>query len=841
MNFYAKTVRRDFGNGMAAYFLPRPAGAVELECYIRTGSIHEGGFLGYGVSHFLEHMLFQGCSGYPEQEAAEAVRRLGGSINACTGHEFTMVNVNFPAEHLAEMIGIVAAMVRSPELPEPKFELEKQVILRECALTRDRVGTRLATEMLRTVFPNHPMRHPICGYPEMVAECRCEMLREYHRRRYSPERCFWVLTGGFDPEQAAELLEKHCGDWKRGELDEPVVALEPPPRTPRTGEIVFPDPLARLTLAVRIPDDGKLFDAAELLFGTLGLGESSRLVRKLELEEELAQSVGASCFTICGANLGEIGVAAVPAKLKKLEKRLSEELELVRKGDLDRAAVERERVQKYAELLRQTDDLRSVAANIGGAVLGDEPPAECDRRIARFMELTVDDVREAAKLLDPDAITVVRQLPKGGASETSGKAGKRKIELEKLAPNLLYSPDFDVPLARLALCLPGGSLFERTPGAAAMLAAWLPTGTRRRSEARFWESFEACGAELGVLPGHNSFLISLSAPRRCFKRAVGLLAEVLREPRFGLAEFEREREHLIENSRCRENNPNDAALHRARAALFGSHPYGRSFSGDAEDLRKITPDAVREFYRSMLCRARLTAAFGGDCRPAEALELAEALFSGVEWAERPPEFPAEPVFPAKPERIDFTLPREQTAVVLALPGTRFERRPERQLDILRNCENGLATRLFRRIREDNALSYSVGMTYHQGFHRGSFAFYALTGEAGAERALELLKEEAARLAGDGVDEAEFAAAREAAAFEADALLESRKALLDGSVLDLYYGLPPELTVARGDQLRAMTRKEFNALLREAFADALDHAVSVVAHGSAADKKGVIHP
>jgi len=835
MNFYAKTIRRDFGNGMAAYLMPRPAGAVEVECYIRTGSVHEGSFLGYGVSHFLEHMLFQGCDGYPEQEAAEMVRRLGGSINACTGHEFTMVNAELPAEKLPEAIKIIAAMVRTPELPEAKFKLEREVILRECALTRDRVGNRLVHEMLRTVFPNHPLRHPICGYPEMVAECRCEMLREYHRMRYSPERCFWVIAGCFDPERAAELLEKHCGNWKRGRLDDPVLTLDPPPRSPRSGEVVFPDPLARLALAVRLPDDGATFDAAELLFGTLGLGESSRLVRKLELEENLAQNVGAGCFTLCGANLGEIGVAAVPAKLKKLEKRLFEELELVRKGDLDRAAVERERVQKYAELLRQTDDLKSIAANIGGAVLGGEPPEECDRRIERLSALSVDDVRAAAKLLTQDNLTLVRQLPES-SSVRRAKPERRPPDLTMIAPDLLYAPEHSVPLARLALCLPGGTIFERTPGAAAMCAAWLLTGTCRRTEAEFWEKFEDCGAELGIVPGFNSILISLSAPRRYFKRAVKLLGEVLREPRFGDAEFERERERLIENARCRENSPNDAALQRARAALFGCHPYGRSFSGGADDLLAITPEAVREFYREILYRDRITAAFGCDCRAAEATELRQTLFDGIEWAERPPQLPAEPVFPAQPKRIDFTLPREQTAVVLALPGIRFDDRPDRQLDILRSCENGLSTRLFRRVREDNALSYSVGMTLNQGFHRGSFAFYALTGEAGAERALELLKEEVTRLASEGVDAAEFAAAREAAAFDADTALESRKSLLDNAALDHYYGMSPEWTTDRGKLLRAVTRKEFNALLRECFADALTHSVAVVAHGTAAAKK-----
>jgi len=838
MNFYSKTIRRSFGNGMAAYFLPRPgAAAVEVECYIRTGSVHEGEFLGRGVSHFLEHMLFQGCAGYPEQSAADAVRRLGGSINACTGAEFTMVTCGAPAKHLPEIVKIVSAMVRTPELPKKKFELEKQVILRECALTRDRVGNRLAHEMLRTVFPNHPLRHPICGYPELVSGCRCDMLEKYHRKRYSPERCFWVLTGGFDPEKAAELLEKHCGAWERGDLDEPVLPLDPPPRSPRSGEIVFPDPLARLVLAMRIPDDGALFDAAELLFGALGMGESSLLVRKLELEENLAQNVGANCFSLCGANLGEIGAAAPPVKLKKLEKRIFEELNVVRKNGIGRADVERERVQKYADLLRQTDDLRSIAANIGGAVLGGEPPEECDRRIARLSALTADDVREAAKLLDPANVTVVRQYSEDAAARRRVRQAKPKRAIVPLAPDLLFSPGGDVPLARLSLCLPGGTIHEKAPGASVMCAAWLPSGSRRLGEAEFWKRFESCGAELGVVSGLNSVGISLSAPRRYFRRATELLAEVLREPRFGDFEFEREREHLIENCRCRENSPGEAAIQRALSALFNGHPYGRNRNGDAEDLRRIAPEEVREFYRSILWKARITAAFGGDCRADEAKSLYELLLDGIGWAGKPPELPAEPVFPARPERIDFTLPREQTAVALALPGMRLNDFTDRRIDILQYCENGLSSKLFHRVREDNALSYSVGMTLNGGFHRGSFVFYALTGEAGAERALELLREEVARLADAGVDEKEFAAAREAAAFEAEAAQESRKSLLDGAALDLYYGVPPERIAARSDELRKVTRKEFNALLRERFAGALEHSVAVVARGEGTEKKG----
>ena len=831
MKFYAQTIRRCFDNGMEAYFLPRPGRAVEVECYIRTGSVHEGEFLGYGVSHFLEHMLFQGCEGFPEQAAAEAIRRLGGAINACTGHEYTMVNVNAPARHLEKIVEIVGAMVRTPELPEAKFELEKQVILRECDRTRDNVSSRMIDEMLRTLFPVHPLRHPIVGYPELVAECRCEMLRRYHAARYTPERCFWVLTGGFDPGEAAVLLEKHCGKWMRGTLNENALPPDPPPRTPRSGEVVFPDPLARLALAVRIPEDGALFDAAELLFGALGQGESSHLVRKLELEEQLAQNVGANCFSLCGVNLGLFSAAAVPSKLGKLEKRLFEELELVHRGKLDPAAVKREKVQKYSELLRQTGDLRSVALNIGGAVLGGEAPTECDRRIDRISALTIDEVRDAAaKLLDSGAFAVVRQLPAGAAAKRGTKPTVPTAPV-LVAPGLILAADDSVPLAHLALSMPGGTLFENAPGASVLSAAWLSCGTARRSEAEFWEKLESCGAVLSINSGLNSLGVSLSAPRRYFSRAVALTGEMLRTPRFGDPEFEREREHLIENARCRESDPGAAAIRRALAELFGSHPYGRSRNGDAEALRQLTPEAVRDFYRSTLRRGQIAAAFGGDCSAHEAAELRDRLFAGIDRASDAPAMPPEPVFPARPKRIDFELPREQTAVVLALPGMRLDDYVDRRIDILQQCENGLASHLFHRVREDNALAYSVGMMLNGGFHRGSFVFYALTGEAGAEEALKLLREEVARLAETGVDDTEFLPAREAAAFEAESVLESRSALVESAALDLYYGVPPEHFAERGKMLRSVSKKEFNALLKERFADALKHAVSVVAHGS----------
>ena len=65
-----------YPNGLSLYVLPRPGSAsLELQCAVRTGSIHEGENLGCGLSHFLEHMLFQGCAGFPGRSGSDKIEK----------------------------------------------------------------------------------------------------------------------------------------------------------------------------------------------------------------------------------------------------------------------------------------------------------------------------------------------------------------------------------------------------------------------------------------------------------------------------------------------------------------------------------------------------------------------------------------------------------------------------------------------------------------------------------------------------------------------------------------------------------------------------------------------
>jgi len=78
-------------NGISLYVRENHAAPVAtVQAWVNTGSIHEGKNLGCGLSHFLEHMLFQGSSKYSSEEIMKIVHENGGEMNAYTSFAATV-------------------------------------------------------------------------------------------------------------------------------------------------------------------------------------------------------------------------------------------------------------------------------------------------------------------------------------------------------------------------------------------------------------------------------------------------------------------------------------------------------------------------------------------------------------------------------------------------------------------------------------------------------------------------------------------------------------------------------------------------------------------------------
>jgi zinc protease len=153
--FWREPVERTIlANGLTLLVKPdRSAALASVQVWVRTGSIHEGGQLGAGLSHFLEHMLFKGTARRSGREISATVQANGGYINAYTTFDRTVYYIDVPSERLEVAVDVLADAVLHSELPEDEVTREKDVILREIAMTRDDPENRLWESVFATAFP----------------------------------------------------------------------------------------------------------------------------------------------------------------------------------------------------------------------------------------------------------------------------------------------------------------------------------------------------------------------------------------------------------------------------------------------------------------------------------------------------------------------------------------------------------------------------------------------------------------------------------------------------------------------------------------------------------------
>src|SRR5580698_2460227 len=174
-------------NGLTLLVKPdRSAALVSVQVWVKSGSIHEGAQLGAGLSHFLEHMLFKGTDRRKGPEISATVQANGGYINAYTTFDRTVYYIDLPSENLEVAVDLLADAVFHSTLPEDEVIRERDVILREIAMTKDDPDSRLWEALFSTAFREHPYRHPIIGHKDVFSAVDRRALHDYYRERYVP-------------------------------------------------------------------------------------------------------------------------------------------------------------------------------------------------------------------------------------------------------------------------------------------------------------------------------------------------------------------------------------------------------------------------------------------------------------------------------------------------------------------------------------------------------------------------------------------------------------------------------------------------------------------------------
>lgn len=784
-------------NGLTLILDPDPtAPVVSAQIWVETGSMHEDGHLGAGISHFLEHMVFKGTRDYDADTLAGTVQAAGGHWNAYTSFDRTVYYIDGPAESLPVFLKTLTNLVFFPNLPESEFEKEKDVIRREIDMGLDDPDNVASRLLFATVFGLDPRRHPVIGHRHLFDAIRHQDLTDYHRNRYTSDRCFVVVSGDFAPEQARQIVSELTATCLPGCGREPLVAIDPPQIGPRRARETFAVPTSRISLAWKAPaldhPDAPAFD---VLASILGRGRSSRLHRSLREEQELALEISAFSWTGPGREgLLAASADADPAKRDALIEAIIAEVAAVVGSDVsdDLAKAKRQiAASQFRSLTTASGRASDLASNWHEA-----RDLDFTRRyLAAIQAVTPADIHRVAATLTEArlSLTILDPLDAPAPARTAKTARAREDLQVHTLPNglqLALIPDHRIPLIHFQAAVRGGLPSEtpETNGLNQLLASTLTKGTATRSAQELAVTLESLGASISANTGNNALLVQAAGLAPDLATIADVFAEVILSPSLPSDAIGREKASQLASLEEALQDPLHSGFCALRQAVFSGSGYGLDSLGTPETLKALDRDALSSHHAQHFNASNITLAIAGDFDPTTALELISAKFAalptGQPWAA-----PASQL--AIGDHHTHHLPKKQAVLTIGFPGTTISGADRHALAMIQEYASDMAGPLFTRIREELGLCYQVGATQFLGYDAGLFTFYLATAPEQVDLARRELLAEIEKIATAGIPDEAFDRVRSTVLSGLAIQQQSPSAIARHVALDLLFGNPAD--------------------------------------------------
>ena len=743
-----------------------PVASVQVWC--ATGSIDEAKWLGAGLSHILEHMLFKGTTDRKAGDIARQVQDRGGYINAYTSFDRTVYWIDIPSDGVSEALAILSDSMMNSTLPEDEYVKEQEVIRREFAMGFDDPGRQSSQLMLRTVFSESPFRHPVIGYLDVYNKLKRDDVMAYYKTRYAPNNLIFVVTGDVDARKIREQVEKWFKNYPRQPLEPVYVASEPEQIGRRDAHEEFPTELTRLSLAWRIPGlTHPDTPALELLGSVLGSGRSSMLNQELREKQRIVHSVDSGMFSLQTDGVFVIQALCDPGNRQTVEKGALATLEQMKEDGGSPEELEKARRMMLAGQLSGLATARGRASDLGSNWLLTRNPNFSKDYLDAIARVTTEDLKRVAReYLRPERLNVTSLNPPGSLAASNGKEIQdSRSEISKFVlPNglrLLVREDPRLPLVSIYSAFRGGLLAE-TPeknGISRLLSRTILKGTKNRTAAQLAQEIERAGGRFGADSGNNSFSVSMEVMKPDLALGLEVLADVLQNPTFPEQEVALEKAAQIAAIKAEDEQITAVARNVMREKLFGAHPYALRGSGRSESVEKITAADLKAFQEEYCVAQNGVLAVFGDVKAGEVLRLVQEYFRTMPSGKLALAEPPKPVAPTAPVNAVEERNKQQAVVMIGYPGSDVLSPDRTSLDLINEASNDLGSRFFDRIREQLGLAYFVGAGNFAGLAPGSFVFYLGTDPKKVEAVSETFQDEINGLSREGLTEEELVRAK----------------------------------------------------------------------------------
>lgn len=835
--FQEKVFKKTLNNGLRILLKEDTrAELVAIQLYVKTGSIHEGKYLGTGISHYVEHMLFKGTARRSFREISETIHASGGHANAYTTFDRTVYYIDTLAESLDLSLDILADMAFDSQFLEEECLKERDVILREMDMYLDEPDQQVGEACFTQAFRAHPYRFPIIGVKDAFLSLRREDLFDYYKERYIPNNMTLVVVGNFNTQEVLKGIETHFGKAVYKALPPYLVPQELPQLAQREARLYGPYNISRGQIAFKIPHlshpDSPSLD---ILANILGQGQSSILWQKLREELKLVYDIEAHTWKPGQEGLLSISYTCENGKRAEAEQAIFELLEAFKQTLVCSKLLEKTLRQALVGEINARKTVSGQATRLGMAevVVGDLGYPRL--YLQKLANLTPEAIQAAAKAyLRPEGSTLVSIEEEVKSSLAAASSclmpSLQDFELYTLSNGLRIALQADPRFPKISLraTLRGSVLYENasTYGLTGVLSTLLTKDTAKRTALEVAQTLESLGIHFSEFAGNNSFGLSLEALETDLDVALDILKEGLLAPKLTLEAFETEKENQIAQLKEEDDDILSYGRRILQERFFGEHPYRYSALGSLASLERLKLEDAKAQLKRLVVAPNLILSASGAFHKENLLKKLEALFGAM---------PPCPSFQAasleapslSPKNLKETLDREQAVVLVAYPDCGVCSASYEIGAVVEEIFNGLSSNLFSQIREQKGLAYYVGASRFIGMQTGMFYLYAGTHPSKQKEVLTEMRLEIERLKAGNLTDSELARAKQHLKSKKRFALQSPGARAAEAACNILYDKPLNAWKTYDSRIDRVSKEAIQAFAQEYFRPELSTELCVL--------------
>lgn len=809
-----------------------------------------------GFAHLFEHLMFNGSENFND-DYFQVLERLGATdLNGTTNNDRTNYFQNVPTSALDAVLWMESDRMGHllGAIDQAKLDEQRGVVQNEKRQGENQPYGQVYNLISENTFPaDHPYSWPVIGSMQDLDAASLEDVREWFRSYYGPNNAVIVLAGDIDAETARQKVQRYFGWIPPG----PPVTTQDVWIAKREGEHrqVIQDrvPQARLYKVWNVPPWGSADgDYLGIAADVLADGKSSRLYKRLVYDDQIATDVSAFPWLKEIAGSFIISATARPGvELAEVERAVDEELGRFLAEGPTAAELERAQTTSRASFLRGIERIGGFGGKSDvlaqSEVFGGRPDFYRVQR-ERVENATTDLVHDAARRWLSDGVYVLEVHPFADLA-AAGEDVDRSAVPEVATPP---EPDFPriqraelsnglevvlaerhtLPLVEFDLMVDAGYAADQhgTLGTASLAMNMLDEGTETRNALEISDELDLLGASLGTGSNLDVSFVSLAALKANLDESLELFADVVLNPSFPEADFERLKRQQVAAIQREKATPIQMALRVFPPLIYGQdHAYGIPFTGSGTEasVETLARDELAAFHRTWFKPNNATLVVVGDVTMDELRPKLEQLFQDWAAGDVPEKNIAEVEQPA-PSVYLIDRPGSIQSIIIA--GHLFPPKAnpdEIAIELMNNVLGGSFTsRINMNLREDKHWSYGASSVVFDALGQRPFLAVApVQTDKTAESIAELQKELGGILGENPPTAEELAKAKDNQTLTLPGRWETMGAVGSSIVEVVRFGLPDGYWDSYAERVRAVELQEVAAQAREQILP--DHVVWVV--------------